>query len=73
MLSPACAAQVRNLQSSADSATRGKEQQLRAFLQDAASKEHAGSPIVVLPTEPFKGLEQQVGWAGLGGSAARQT
>ncbi|PSC71831.1 2-hydroxychromene-2-carboxylate isomerase [Micractinium conductrix] len=53
------AKQVRNLQSSADSATRGKEQQLRAFLQDAASKEHAGSPIVVLPTEPFKGLEQQ--------------
>lgn len=61
MLSLARAAQVRNLQSSADNATRGKEQQLLAFLQDAASKEHVGSPIVVLPTKPFKGLEQQVG------------
>ena len=73
MLSPARAAQVSNLQSSFDNTSRGKEQQLVVWLQTIASNEHAGSHISVLPSEPFKGLLEQVGWAGLGGSAARET
>ena len=54
------AVQVRNLQRAADNATRGKEQALGAFLQDAASNEHAGSPIAMVQTESFKDAVGQV-------------
>lgn len=56
---PTIAAQVKNLQGLVDNAVIGKEQQLRAFMQDAASKEHAGTPIAVLPREPFLSLKKQ--------------
>jgi len=43
--------QVGLLRSTADNITLAKEQQLCAFLQEAARTEHPDSPITVLPTE----------------------
>ena len=70
LLSPARAAQVKNMQRAADNANRAKEQQLGAYLQSVASAENAGSLITVLQTTPFKDSKQQVGLRWRVGSAA---
>ena len=58
--------QVHTLHKGFDTDTQAKEdaQRLAAFLRQLASAEQPGCPITILPTEPFKDAEGQVGRQG---------